>query len=284
MGFSRDVFYFYYLKRDKKLTMIFKKNAAGKTAKNHITKRKWGKTNVVLILLLGVIACLIFFCHKDKTSPSNDTSRNIPPFHRQESPAPEIVIQRILLQPSQPTKRDTVKAEIILSESAKVSGKQFQYIYNWKVNTQHISDAVGDTLQLAEFEIDDLVMVTIIPYDEGVAKPARTSYSVRISAVPPSLELRLTQDKFIAGKPFECRLISKHPDSETVTFALEEPKVEGMTINAKTGIITWSVPAVPPKILEFGASVIDPRGNKTTRIFTFALNLNTDSSTPAGTD
>jgi hypothetical protein len=110
------------LKEDKKLTMIFKKNAAGKTRRDRTTKLKWGKTNVVLVLLLCVIACLIFFCHKDKTSSSRDTSRNIPPFQREESPAPEIVIQRILLQPLQPTKRDTVKAEIVLSESAKVSG------------------------------------------------------------------------------------------------------------------------------------------------------------------
>jgi hypothetical protein len=137
-------------------------------------------------------------------------------------------------------------------------------------------------LQLSEFEIDDLVTVTIVPYDEGVAAPARTSHPVRIRAVPPSLDLRLTQDKFIAEKQFECRLISKHPDSETVTFALEEPKVEGMTINAKTGLITWSVPAVPPKTLEFGASVIDPARNKTTKVF--ALDLNPDSSVPVGTD
>ena len=262
---------------------MISKNNAGKTARNRTTKRKWGKTNVVLIFLLCLIACLIFFCHQDKTSPNKNTFRDdIPPFQKQESPAPEIIIQRIILQPSQPTKRDTVKAEVSLSDSAKASGKQFQYVYLWKVNKQRVSDAVGDTLQLSEFEIDDLVTVTVIPYDGGVAAPARTSPYVKIRAVPPSLDLHLTQDRFVPEKPFECRLISKHPDSETVTFALEDPKAAGMTIDAKTGLITWSVPTEPPKALEFGASVIDPAGNKTTKVFT--LNLNPDSSAPASTD
>jgi len=264
--------------------MIFKKSDTSKTTSDHTAKSKYGgKTKFVIALLLCLI-CLIFFCERDKSSQSKEAGRNNipPPPQRSESPAPQIVIQRILLQPSQPTIRDTINAEIFLSESAKASGKQFQYVYAWQVNDQHISYASGDTLQLSDFSIGDWVRVTITPYDEGVASSTKTSPSLQIHAVPPSLDLHLTQGRFTTEKPFECQLISKHPDSETVTFSLEEPKIEGMTINTETGRITWSIPTAPQKALQFGASVIDPMGNKTTRIFT--LGVNPDSSTPANTD
>jgi hypothetical protein len=106
--------------------------------------------------------------------------------------------------------------------------------------------------------------------------PERTSPPLKVTAVPPSLDLRLAQDKFTPGKPFECQLISKHPDSETVTFALEDPRIEGMTINAKTGLITWAIPADRKKTWQFGASVIDPSGRKTTK--TFTLDTTVDST------
>lgn len=265
--------------------MIFKKNNAGKNANNHPIKRKYGeKANFVIILLLCIACLILFFCEKNGPSKSKETSRNISSPQRKEFPAPQIVIQRILLQPSQPTRRDTVTAGIVLSESVKASGKQFRYIYDWKINNQSVAYTSENVLQLSDFNIDDYITVTITPYDEGVVTQTRTSQSIRIRAVPPSLDLRLTDDKFISGKPFECQLISKHPDSETVTFSLEEPKIEGMTINAKTGQITWSIPTDQKKTLQFGASVIDPRENKTTKIFTLGINPDSTASTSASTD
>ena len=260
-------------------SMIFKANNTDKTTSNRATKRKYGgKTNFVLVLILCIV-CLIFFCGKDESSKSKENSQRIPPPQKKESHEPEIVIQRILLQPSQPTRRDTITAEIFLSESAKASGKSFQYIYAWKVNNQPVPYVSGNTLQLSDFNIDDSVTVTVTPYDEGVAAPAQVSQPLKIHAVPPSLDLQFTQDKFTAGESFECQLISKHPESETVTFSLEEPKIEGMTINAKTGRITWSIPTAQKKTLQFGASVIDPEGRKTTKTFTVDINHDASAST-----
>ena len=269
--------------KDKKLTMILKNNDADKTTIGHTTKRKYGGGTKFVIALLLCIICLIFFCEKDKPSQSKETSRNIPPpAQRKESPASQIVIKHILLQPSQPTRRDTITAEIFLSDSAKASGKPFQYVYAWKVNNQPTSYASGNSLQLSYFNIDDSVTVMITPYNEGAAAQTKISQPLKIHAAPPSLDLHLAQGRFTTEKPFECRLISEHPDSETVTFSLEEPKIKGMTINAKTGQIIWSIPTDPKKTLQFGASVTDPGGNKTTKIFT--LGVNPDSLPPANID
>jgi hypothetical protein len=253
-----------------------------KTASESVAKYK--KTIFVMIFLL-CIAGLIFFGGKDDQANDKGTSqKDIPVVQRSEFPAPQTVIRRILLQPSQPTRRDTLHAEIVLSEFAKTSGKHFQYVYSWKVNNQPVPGSTN-TLELADFNVGDWVAVVVIPYDNDVAAPNKASPPVTIRAVRPSLDLHVPQTKIVSGETFECRLVSEHPDSKTVTFALEEPRIEGMRINEKTGRIAWDILAIEKKTWQFSASVSDPAGLKTTKTFTISLNPDSAASPdPASTD
>ncbi|MDR2861608.1 MAG: hypothetical protein LBV07_03550 [Syntrophobacterales bacterium] len=250
-----------------------------KNKNTHKRKNKfWGKTNIIVVILLCAAALIFWGKDKPGDNKAAGTFADIPPPQQRERPAPLIIIIRqVLLQPSEPTRQDTIHAEVFLAESAK--GKQFQYVYAWKVNSQPIPNS-GDTLELAGFKIGDLITVTVTPYDDNGAAPAKTSQPLNIRAVPPSLDIQGTKDNISPGEPFTCQLVSKHPDSETVTFSLEEPKLEGMTIHEKTGLITWSIPETKKTTWEFGASVVDPAGNKT--IKTFTLGFNPDSSVSTG--
>ena len=240
------------------------------------------KTNFVILFLLCV-ACLILFLGKDNPLKSNSGShQDLAPPKKEAITPPQIVIQYIRLQPSHPTRRDSLHAEVLLSESAKTSGKSFQYTYAWKINNQPVPYESSDTLELADFKVGDWVTVTITPYDSAGTAPAKTSHPLKIRAVPPSLELQTTKYKITPGETFICQLISQHPDSETVTFSLEEPKLEGMTIHAQTGRITWSIPSLQKNTWQFGASVMDPGGSKTTE--TFTISINPDSSASANTN
>jgi len=260
--------------------MDLKKKDTEKAANSSISQRKYGtKVNIFMILLLCV-ACALLFWGKDGVLTDKEKSSDIPPPPpRKAAPAPEIVIQRILLQPSEATKRDTLHAEIFLSEAAKASKKHFQYFYAWKVNNQPISHVSGDSLELSEFNVGDRITVTVTPYDGTAAALVKTSQIVTIRAILPSLDLRTKQASVAVGELFECRLVSEHPDGETVTFSLEEPKLKGMILNTKTGWIRWRVPSIQKETLQFGASVVDSLGNKTTKMF--AIEITPDSASPA---
>jgi hypothetical protein len=90
---------------------------------------------------------------------------------------------------------------------------------------------------------------------------------IAVHGVVPTLELQAAREAQKAGKAIVLQLISRHPDSDSVTFGLEAPYVAGMTIDGKTGRITWTVQPGQRGKISFGASVADTDGTKVTKTF-----------------
>lgn len=67
------------------------------------------------------------------------------------------LIESIRLMPTQPTRLDTLRAEII---PAVNDTSRLTYIYAWKVNDRIIKNATGDALELSNYKKRDLVYVT----------------------------------------------------------------------------------------------------------------------------
>jgi hypothetical protein len=72
-------------------------------------------------------------------------------------------IQSIRFIPTQPTRMDTLRAEVVAAASDVPT--RITYAYVWKVNSRSVAGAAGDTLNLSAFKKKDLVTVTVTPYD-----------------------------------------------------------------------------------------------------------------------
>lgn len=179
-------------------------------------------------------------------------------------------IQAIRFQPPRPTRADTLKAEVI--PSAAPDPGRFTYAYVWKVNDRIIEGAAGDTLVLSAFKKRDLVTVTVTPYDGEKAGFPVESPMAFVYGIPPTLDLKEERQARKAGEPAELQLISLHPDSEEgVTFSLEAPIVPGMSIDGRTGRITWIIQPDQKGTIRFGAAVEDADKTKVTRTFDLTI-------------
>jgi len=185
------------------------------------------------------------------------------------------LIQSIRFQPDSPTRLDTLRVEVI--PLSRDSGS-LKYAYIWKVNGKVITEETGDTLDLSPFKKRDLVSVAITPYEDDIAGYTVKSPVVAIQSIPPSLEMKITRKTVRIGEPFELQLLSDHPDSETASYSLEEPRVDGMTIDSRTGKISWTIQPNQQGSFRFGSAVLDSEGTRVTKIF--EINLNQAQAAP----
>lgn len=175
---------------------------------------------------------------------------------------PPAFIKAVRLQPSTPTRLDTLKAEI---EAAPGAPGGLVYAYLWKVNGRAVEKAEGDTLKLADFKKGDRLFVTVTPQGDGLAGFAVESPEVAIHPVAPSLELQV-RPMAAAGGPGELWLVSVAPDSGRVIFRLEPPLLPDMSVDAASGKIAWARRQGQKGTFRFGASVEDDNGTKITKI------------------
>jgi hypothetical protein len=178
-------------------------------------------------------------------------------------------VQSIRLRPPQPTRMDTLNADILTTPDT--NHRNITYSYVWKVNNRIIEGATGDTLPLATFKKRDLVTVTVTPYDGDKAGFPVESPVAIIYGAPPSLDLQTPLKTIKVGEPLALQLVSLHPDSESITFSLEAPLVPGMSIDSHTGKITWSIPPNHKGTVRFGAAVEDTDKTKVTKTFEITI-------------
>jgi len=253
------------------------KKASGKSEKSSL---RWPFVAAVLAGCIVVVLLFSFLSSRKETAPGreNQTSREkaVQTSTRQGMVLNgEAMIQAVRLQPASPTRLDTLRAEVTPLEN---NSNQLSYAYTWKVNEHVISDATGDSLDLSPFKKKDLVYVTVTPYREDTAGYAVSSPVIAIHSIPPSLEMKITRKTVRIGEPFELQLLSDHPDSETASFSLEEPRVDGMTIDSRTGKISWTIQPNQQGPIRFGSAVLDSEGTRVTKIF--EINLNQAQAAP----
>ena len=175
-----------------------------------------------------------------------------------------LFIRTVRLEPSRPTRTDTLKAEV---EVAPTAPERLVFTYQWKVNDQVIGEATEDTLNLSPFKKGDLITVIVTPNEGGTKGFAVESPLVAVHSAPPSLELKTVRQARKTGEPIVLQLVGAVPDGELVAFSLEPPLVPGMTIDKRSGKISWLLPPDQKGSFRFGASVEDDKGTKVTKTF-----------------
>ncbi|MBI4632802.1 MAG: hypothetical protein HY742_02780 [Deltaproteobacteria bacterium] len=267
------------MKPTKKIKLkMGRKGKAGKKAATTPRLPRWIWSVGGAVALVIVIAWFMLVPAQKKAPPAPPPSRsagtegspNRQPPASAAAPAARIpekplaFLQTVRLQPSEPTRLDTLTAAV---EVASGAPGPLTYAYLWKVNDRIIEEATGDTLNLSPFKKQDLVTVTVTPHDGDIAGFAVESPVVAIHSVPPSLALKAVRQARKIGDPIELQLVGAAPDGNLVAFSLEAPHVPGMTIDKHSGKISWRRQPNQKGTFRFGAAVEDDNRTKVTKIF-----------------
>lgn len=204
--------------------------------------------------------------------PAADTPvQDTPTGAKEETKASVPIISAASITPSQPTVDDLLHVTV---KPTAASMEGLTYSYQWKVNGQEVPNATGDTFSGPHLKWRDQVSVLIMPYHDGIPGPSYESPFVVVHSRPMILELKLLAPVKL-GEVIQMQLIAKHPDGAQITYFLDPPYLEGMKIDAKTGLITWTPAKVVSGTHYFGATVKDEDGNKLTKTFEFHLDMGT---------
>jgi hypothetical protein len=188
-----------------------------------------------------------------------------PPLPEAGIPEQELAfIEAVHLQPTRPTRMDSLQAEVAAAPDAP---QKLAYTYQWKVNDRVIPEAAESTLILTPFKKGDMISVTVTPHDGTTEGLAVESPLVAVHSIAPSLELKAMRQTRKPGEPIELQLVGVAPDGDQIAFSLEPPLVSGMTIDRRSGKISWPLQPDQKGFFRFGAAVEDDQGTKVTKIF-----------------
>jgi hypothetical protein len=149
------------------------------------------------------------------------------------------------------------------------NGAEVKFHYKWSINGKELP---GDTpvLKGDRFKRGDIVMLTVLPYDlEGEGEPFN-SKKINIPDAPPRIVSNPPQN--IRGNVYTYEVVAEDPDGDPVTFSLDSAP-PGMTIDSKTGIITWQIGNTPAGSYNVELVVLDPEARKGTQKFTIPIDM-----------
>ena len=233
----------------------------------------WNTASYVFIL----IACFLCACNQqDKTSSIDKPIVQDAAVNRTEDKDAALNEQRgvggtarlswsIAFVPDHPTSSDMIKA-IIKSDS--ILPLEISYKYVWSVNRHVIENVTGDSLPNEYFKKNDVVLV-MVKASAGETGTYYQSRSVVIVGSKLSLDLKVLSQQ--ANDAVDMQLLGSDPDGDKIVYALEQPILDGMTIEKESGKITWKAAKREIGIYKFAASATTADGRKATRIFEFTL-------------
>lgn len=145
-------------------------------------------------------------------------------------------------------------------------GDQVALDYTWNVNGDDIPEG-GPVLKGSIFKRGDRVSISVAPSDDEGAGPVFT----RVFTVPDANPVFTSiPPSHFKGAVYTYHAIAVDPDGDEVTYLLGSAP-RGMSIDAKTGMVTWQ-----PQSGDIGAHMIeitakDPEGGKTTQKYSITI-------------
>lgn len=143
-------------------------------------------------------------------------------------------------------------------------GDEVTFLIEWTKNGEPAGK--GMTID-SVLKKGDKVTVKITPFD-GEDYGRSGTLSNEILNMPPMI----VDDKNFRfnGNVFSHQIKAVDPDGDSITYSLKDAP-QGMTIDASTGLITWTVPAGFKDKGSYTAVAKDPKGGESTQVFNFDL-------------
>ena len=141
--------------------------------------------------------------------------------------------------------------------------------YKWTVNGTELSHD-SPVLPKEMFKRGDKLTLTIVPYDRDGDGTPFVFRNMVIPNAPP--RITSTPPQNFEGHVFTYQVTAEDPDKDPIAFSLSAAP-PGMTIDSKTGLITWQVDekSAGEHIIE--VVVQDPAGLKAVQKFSLTINI-----------
>lgn len=177
-------------------------------------------------------------------------------------------IKTIRLAPRNPKKGE--KLRVSENEAYDADGDAISFTYAWFINSEPIGiyTDVLDTTELPT-KRGDRISVKITPTDGEQEGTPIILNSIIINS-PPKVSPQIKAE--FNGLVYTSKIIAEDPEGDPLTYTLRQAP-EGMTIDSKTGVITWQVKPEDKGEHEITASVSDGQGGETIISFTTAINF-----------
>lgn len=194
-----------------------------------------------VVLFMAVIA--LSFCSKkveDKKAPLAERS-----FHEANEPRPApaagaespLWITAVRLSPEAPTVLDDITAAAELSDPA-LENVSFQY--EWHADGRELADVWGDKVEKGKLKRGSWVYCRMKAVRENAESEWAKSDLIQVLNTPPTLQLGPVGEISVPGD-FRYRAAAGDPDGDNLTFELPSPPDPGIAIDAKSGLLTWSL-------------------------------------------
>ncbi len=148
-------------------------------------------------------------------------------------------------------------------------GDDVGFMYKWSVNGHEIANdspiLSGDYVKRG-----NTIALMVIPYDREGKGPPFASQNMVIPNGAPRILSSPPQD--IHGEVYTYRVTAEDPDGDPITFSLVSAP-SGMTIDSKTGMISWPITPESSGDHEVEVAAQDQDGLKTTQKYTLSINL-----------
>lgn len=190
--------------------------------------------------IVVVIIAVLFSYHCTRCSKEGRDTREITPVKKpKRSPVPVIV--EVKLDPPQPTSVDFIRAQPVLEDTTMIHVK---YTYHWYVNGSHVLENNDNLLARQSYKKGDKVYCRVMAR-RGIheAKPIN-SKRITIQNAKPVLNLSAVTPFKIPGR-FHYTINAVDPDGDPLNYHLVAPLGLGITIDPKTGEITWDIQEIP---------------------------------------
>lgn len=147
-------------------------------------------------------------------------------------------------------------------------GDTVGFRYRWTINDKEVP---GDTpvLKGSLFKRGDKINLIVIPYDrDGDGKPFVSQNLI----VPNALPRITSEPPEFHGGVYTYQVIAEDPDGDTLTYSLTSAPA-GMTIDGRTGMITWKIDENSAGTHAVEVVAQDPAGLKASQKYLLTITL-----------
>ena len=145
-------------------------------------------------------------------------------------------VKSVSFEPAVAGTNDDLKAVVSGSDR---DGDRVDFFYEWSVNGEPIGDQDGPVLPSTYYQRDDAVEVAVTPTD-GTDFGKIVRGHINIANTPPEI-VSTPPETIMTQGAYTYAVQAEDADGDSIRFSLEGDTPDGMTIDARTGLVKWQV-------------------------------------------
>jgi hypothetical protein len=157
---------------------------------------------------------------------------------------------------------------VVEPEAIDPDGDPVTFRYTWMVNGEEVTGSDSPILGGDEFQKGDRILLKIVPSDGENEGPEFQGKEFDIPDAPPRFVSSPSQE--FKGFSYEYDALAEDADGDEIAYSLETGP-PGMTVDPKTGKVSWAVGKAAEGEIPIKIVARDPEGMKAVQEYTLFL-------------